>query len=184
MNAGMNTSAAMPVKHSRHRFVDIVMGLVILVLGGGITVLGIKNSTLAKQMGLLTDNQGANSSQVTMLTTENSGLKATNDALSKDNADLLSQLGIFVSSRLSGEEQLDISGTLMLGGNGTSTATTPYILKTSKGIMLTLKNSRAANVDSVLKPLMNQEVKLRVTHVVNGGKDLTILAINDTPIAP
>ncbi|MFH1246155.1 MAG: hypothetical protein V1489_00035 [Candidatus Liptonbacteria bacterium] len=161
----------------KHRLVDIVMGLLILVLAATATAFFIQNMNLTKQGTIFQTDRDAALSSASDLRQQLEKIRGDMDVLRADNRDLTEQMSIFASTQASGVEQIDVQGMLV----GPATASGLFTLQTSKGIMLSLKNSRDANVSKLLEPYLNKVLAITGMHAV-GSKEITITAINGTEV--
>lgn len=124
-------------------------------------------------------------------------------ALQDQNNDLNSQLSLFLPLKITTSSvpgatpsstptivtavtPVTLKGILTYSG-ATSTPKNTYILTTSKGIMVTVKNSKDTKADAALKPLIGTQVQL--TGIQTAGlREITVTEVNGapltTPVAP
>lgn len=176
---GVTASDRPLARKSGHRMIDLVMGVSIFILGMAATWFAINNSNLDSALGLAESEHETVVNEAASLRTNNQALQAENVALAEERDDLASQLGVLVSTRTSGEEAVSIKGILGVAGDKA-----PYTLRASSGLVVTLKNSRTAGLEAMLKDSLGELVQIEGTHVV-GSKDITVLTVNGfEPAAP
>ncbi len=159
-----------------HRFVDLLMGFLILVLGFTAASFFVKNSNLSKALGFAQSDKETVVNESASLRTHNQTLQTENEALQQDRDDLASQLGILVSTRTSGEEPVSVKG--LLGVTGDKAL---YTLRTSAGLLVTLKNSRDPAVEPALKQFLGTSISVTGTHQV-GSKDIIVMMVNGAEV--
>ncbi len=148
------------------------------LLGGNIYFF-LQNSGLNSKLSTLSSGSSSFQTQVASLSADKKTLTDQVDSLNKTLADLNSQLAVFAVSSGSSTAAVpfDVSGTL--GGGGKSL----YSLTTSKNIVLTVKNSKDADVEATLKTLLGSNVRLGGTHQ-DGSSQLTVTTVNGQAIQP
>jgi len=166
-----------PVKKGG-KIVTIALGVVSVILLGGNVYFYFQNNGLRSQV-VTPGAAGPDSAvaqqaaQITSLTADKDNLTQQISSFNKTIADLTSQLSIFEPASTSSitSVSFDVSG--ILGGGGKVL----YSLTTSKNIVLTVKNSKDADIEAVLKLLTGKQIELAGTHQP-GSVQLTVATIN------
>lgn len=115
-------------------------------------------------------------SQITSLTSNVTGLGTELDNLKKENQAVALELSFFAAP--TGATQTNFSNL-----KGTLGGKNIYTIKTARGSVLTIKNSKDAAVINALKPLLGQEATLSGSYIP-GSRELTVSNVNGTDIAP
>lgn len=152
----------------------IVMGVIIVgLLAAGVILYKINDDLGTQAVSLKSENDTLSANFASIQKNVND-LNGQNGDLKTQNGDLNSQLSLFVlppgSTSTSG--QITLKGTL---GGGAGRAL--YTLTTSKGITVTIKNSKSPKVDPILKTYLGTVVELTGTYTV-GTKEMTASEIN------
>lgn len=173
MNAVVNPRPGMKLSLG-HRIAHAVMGLAILALGAGGTWLFLKNTDLVKQLDMAVSSREQLAAELGGLKTRQAELQAQTEDLRSENKGLRQALGIFVApiGTTGVVQEMTVEGMLASG-----VGTAPYTLKMPAGVTLTLKNSRDAAVEQVLKPLVGANISILGRHTL-GSKDITVLRVN------
>ena len=169
-------STKLPASHKKFKIIIYVaFGIVIVGLLGLIIFLYQDNSKLKNQVVTSSSQQGDLEAQVQSLTktintlqTEASTLKSENESLKSEVFDLENQILLFSPSTSSLDIQL--SGKILLDKN-------QYVLKTSKDIIVSIKNVKDEKVKEVLSSIVNTEVKVEGQRTP-GLREITIKSID------
>jgi cell division protein FtsB len=164
-----------PDTHKKFKIIIyVVFGIVIVGLLGLIIFLYQDNSKLKNQVITSNSQQGDLEAQVQSLTktintlqTEISALKSENESLKNGIFDLENQVLLFSPSTSSLDIQL--SGKILLDKN-------QYVLKTSKDIIVSIKNAKDEKVREILSSIVNTEVKVEGQRTL-GLREITIKSI-------
>ncbi len=173
--AAFDASGTESGKKSSHGMTALVIILIVVIAGllvaGG--VLYKKNSDLAIQLSSSSGGGAAAAdAQIKTLTGNVNDLTAKTASLIADNEDLKSQLAfLFSATAKAGDEvTLTLRGALATSSKG-------FILMTSQGVAITVKNSKDATVAAGLTPLAGTTISLTGTHVM-GTNTMTVTAVN------
>ena len=185
--------SGMPKEASTHKSVlPLVIGGIVVV---GLLGLSIKfyldSSTLNAQIISLTTQSKSLSVQLAALTKKNTDLTTQLTAFTAENADLNMQLALYAIPMASPKanstasstgvslipQPVDITfkGTLGSGGKAF------YAVTSSKGLVVSVKNSKDTKVDAVLKPLLGTIVQIMGTHFP-GSPEIIVKSVNGTSI--
>lgn len=96
--------------------------------------------------------------------------------LTEENKELSLGLSFFVPLQTPTTTAVTVRGALG-GGSGK----TPYTLTLNRGIILTLKNSRDAKIESLLRPFLGESVEVSGTYI-SGSRDVTVDVVNEVKI--
>ena len=165
------------IKNSPWRLVlTIAMAAVIIALAGIAVILYKNNLGLQKQIEDINISNGELGNTITSINQDFENSNREIVALKAENEDLEMQLSIFAILSTSTEPiPVTVKG-LLSGGDKTS-----YSITTTKGIIVYVKNSKEANVNSVLKPLLGTNIEIYGTHA-QGSRDITVTKINNQEI--
>jgi hypothetical protein len=181
---------AMPgrAKAGTGRWVTIVI-VVVLVLGlGGLSAyLFLKNSSLTSQLQAQ-GGQGQAASQnlaaqVQALNVSNTALTDQVASLTAENQELMMNLSLLAlpvgsSSSTAGGMPISVNGTLSAGlGKNT------YIITTSYGVKVSIRNSSVAAVAAALQPFLGTMVQVSGTYTP-GAPIMSVISINGTSVIP
>lgn len=164
------------------RLIMIALVVLMLIFAGGAGYLFYENSALSKQVTSLGGQSSGVTNQVAALDAQVKDLNASIKLLNEGNADLRTQLSFAAlpvgASASSTAETVSVKGTVAQKG-------TAYILTTSFGVPVYVRNATDANLVAMLKPLIASasEVTLTGSHVP-GSQYLTVESVNGASIKP
>ncbi len=172
---------SMQPSHKKFKIIFyVVIGLFILGLIGLSVFLYLDKNKIEKQLVTSNSQQGDFESQIKSLTQtinqtqqEVNNLKQQNNDLLNQNNDLKNQLLLFSQSTSSLEVILE--GDLLYEKN-------QYLLKTSAGLMVNIKNSKDKDVANVLNQFKNQKIKIKGMRTP-GLREITISEINNESLS-
>lgn len=167
---------------------------IVAIIALGVTApLLYMNGLSAKESVISLQSQlGAVQSQLISL--EGSGADATNQlsVLNSEKQDLLDELALFatpalisVASGTSTETvmQMPTSVAFRVKGTVTQDSRDVYYITTARNIVLTIKNSKDVNLDTALKPMVDQNVFASFSGVhAPLSKELTVESVNGTAV--
>lgn len=159
------------------KILPITLGVLSLALLGGDVYFFLQNGDLNSKLSSLGSGKTSSDSQITSLSAEKNNLTQQIDSLNKTVADLNNQLAIFAVPADSSSTPVSFSITGTLSGGGKLA----YSLTTNKNITLSIKNSKDADVETVLRPLVGGQVSLAGTHQP-GSNQLTVETVNGQPV--
>ncbi|MDO8664509.1 MAG: hypothetical protein Q7K44_03140 [Candidatus Liptonbacteria bacterium] len=159
------------------KILTISLGVVSIILLGGNVYFFLQNGGLRSNFDSLNNGKASSESQIASLTTDKKNLTDEVGSLSKIITDLNSQISIFAVPADSSSTTVSFDVVGMLGGGGKSL----YSLTTSKNIVLFVKNSKDADVESVLKSLTGKQVGIGGTHQPESTQ-LTVTTVNGQPV--
>lgn len=142
------------------KILPISLGVVSIILLGGNIYFFLQNGNLSSELASLNNVKASSESQATAFAADKKNLTDQVDSLNKTIADINSQILIFAAPTDSSSTPASFSVAGMLSGGGKSL----YSLTTNKNIVLWVKNSKDADVDTVLKSLLGTSIKLEGTH--------------------
>lgn len=168
------------------KILPIFLGVVSVILLGGNVYFFLENGDLRSKFDSLNSGKVSSENQTTSFESQAASLAADKktltdevDSLNKTIVDLNSQISIFAAPAENASAtsvSFDVSGTL--GGGGKFL----YSLTTSKNIVLFVKNSKDAKVNSALKPLLSTSVQLGGTHEAESNY-LTVETVNGQSVS-
>lgn len=186
MNIKSSTSAGTIVK--------IALGAIVVALAGLSGYFYWQNNDLASKIASLGGESAAVTSQIAgleaqvrLLTASNTALVAQADTLAGENAEIKNNLSFMVAPQASGagaststpasEETVSITGVI-------SQKKASYVLTTSYGVMVYVKNTTSTAVITALTPFVGSAnaVELTGTHIP-GSQYLTVTAVNGTSLS-
>lgn len=163
------------------KILPISLGVVSIILLGGNVYFFLQNGDIRSKFDSLNSGKVSSENQTTSFESQATSLAADKktltdevDSLNKTIVDLNSQISIFAAPAENASAtsvSFDVSGTL--GGGGKFL----YSLTTSKNIVLFVKNSKDAKVNSALKSLLSTSVQLGGTHEAESNY-LTVETVN------
>ncbi len=172
--------------------IKIAMGVIIVALAALAGYFYFQNTGLASKVASLGGDTAAVTSQISGLQAQVQALNASNtalvahaDSLTKENADLKNNLSFVGAPATAGgaaasgtlaEETVSVSGLI-------TQKKASYVLTTSYGVMVYVKNTTSTAVVAALTPLVGSSttVQLSGTHVP-GSQYLTVTAVNGTAL--
>lgn len=159
------------------KILPISLGVVSILLLGGNIYFFLQNSDLNSRLNSINSGKASSDNQATSLTADKKNLTDQIDSLNKTITDLNSQLSIFAvpADASSTTASFDVEGTL--GGGGKL----PYSITTSKNILLSVKNSKDVDVETVFKSLVGTRVSIVGTHQPESNQ-LTVTTVNGQPV--
>ena len=170
-------AASYSSRSSRSWILPGVLGVLFVVSAGAAAYFFLQTQGLKGEGGILPSPDGGSDQQVSALTSERDQLQGQIAALTDENKDLAAQLAIFATPAGATTTAFTLSGTLS-GGDKVS-----YVLTTARSVAFSVKNSKDAKVIAALKPVVGRTVELSGTYTP-GSKDLTVTAVNGTPVNP
>ena len=171
--------AVKPSRFNLKLVVIIVLGIFTLGFAGAGAWLYLENQDLTTRIASLEGSAGTSEARVTELQAQVTGLQSKASDLEAESKSAAFELSFFVvptgvtpgsSSTFS-----DLGGTL--GGGGTVL----YSFTTARGTALTIRNSKEANVDAALKPLLGTVFAISGAYTP-GSRMVTITAVKGAPI--
>ncbi len=163
------------------KVLPISLGVISIILLGGNVYFFLQNGDIRSKFDSLNSGKVSSENQTTSFESQATSLAADKktltdevDSLNKTIVDLNSQISIFAAPAENASAtsvSFDVSGTL--GGGGKFL----YSLTTSKNIVLFVKNSKDAKVNSALKSLLSTRVQLGGTHEAESNY-LTVETVN------
>ncbi len=181
------TASAAPKKKGIGLLLEI-LGIVLIVLLGAFSgYLFFKNSSLTSQLqaaqggGDQSAVQNA-ASQIQALNASNTALEAEVTSMTSANQDLMTNLSFFTppigTPASATSTPVSVSGTLSAGlGKNT------YLITTSYGVKVYVKNSADKGVAAALQPLLGTTVQLAGTYIP-GTPNVTVTNVNGLSTVP
>ncbi len=179
-----------PPKISGWKIADIIEAVIIVGLAALSGFLYFQNSALsAKVSG---QNAGAASqvsgltAQVQTLTASNADLKNKVASLTAESADMLTNLA-FLAVPVTGVQgssspaSVPTTGTATISGVLQNGARSSYVITTSYGVKVAVKNSSDANVRAALASLIGTTVQVTGTYL-QGSALITVTAVNGSAL--
>lgn len=162
------------------KLLPIILAVVSVALLGGNIYFFLKNGDLNSKLVTLSASSGNSaelSNQITSLANDKKTLTDQIDSFNKTITDLSNQISIFVPAATSSivSVPFEVSGVLSGGGK------LSYSLTTSRGIVLSVKNSKETDVEISLKQFVGAQVKLSGTHQP-GSVSLMVSSVNDQTV--
>jgi hypothetical protein len=154
-----------------------VMGLAIVGLLAATGYLYTQNSSLSGDISSRSLSNSDLSVQLSAAMQEKTNLATDVAKLKDEAADANSHFILLIDSGATSSPPVSISIRGTLKGDDK----TPYTLTTSKGLIVGLRNHRAANVASTLKPLAGTSVLISGT-AIPGSKEVLVQSVNGAPI--
>jgi hypothetical protein len=151
----------------------------IVLVAGIIALAAIAGSLYKNNLGLQKQlkeiNTSNNKLETSMVSLNQNlrGIDAELTALKIEKEELEAQLSIFAVLSTS-TEPLPVKIKGLLSGGDKSL----YSLTTDRGIVVYVKNSKEANVNAVLKPLVGTNIEISGTHLP-GSREITVTKINN-----
>ena len=182
----MNSASEYPPKGKGGKVMAIIEAVVVIGLAALSGFLYFQNSALSAKVnglgGQSTDvaSQISNlTAQVQAFTASNANLTAQITSLTAENTDLQMNLSFVAvppsNSSSTASTTAQVNGVLRGGGSAL------YVVTTSYGVKVYVKNSSDANVSAALAPLVGTTVQLSGTHIL-GSANLTVLNVNGTAL--
>ena len=165
--------------------IEILAVVLIVLLGALAGYLFFQNSGLKSQIQAQGNgNQSAEQAsvaQVQALNASNTALTAQIQTLTSENQDLTTNLSFFVipagSASPVASTSISLSGVLSAGlGKNT------YIITTSAGVKVSVKNSSDSAVAATLQPLLGNTIQASGTYIP-GTANITIATVNGSPVS-
>ncbi len=130
----------------------------------------------AKILELQTRNSEL-ANNVASITQTNTELTAKTSGFETENKDLSAHLSFFIlpaGAKATTELSVALAGTLKFERG-------VYVLTTSRGLNASIKNSKDARVEAVLKPLVGSAITIAGTHL-GTSKEITLTTVNNQPL--
>lgn len=175
VSLGASIAAKTP---DRGKLPMIVMIVLALLLGSAAAYFYMQTSDLQVRVSSLSAESETARTQAGALAKERDSLIGRMASLSSESRDLAVNLSFFVApGGAEGQQAVAFGGTLGSGDKGI------YTVKTARGVVVSIKNSRDALVEKALKPLVGTMVQISGTHTA-GSREVTVLAVNGASVLP
>ena len=174
-------------KKSKFALVPTIAIVVAVIFAGIAVYLYMTNSALTQKAGVVSTESQSVTSQITSLQTQVQALTASTTVLASEantltaqNADLQTNLSFFTvlpgTAATSGP--ITVSGTVS-GGKPA------YVITTSYGVKVSIKNSADAGVHAALQPLLGTTTSVQVSGIyVPGLASVAVLTVNGNSVLP
>ncbi len=157
----------------------LVWGVVAVAFLGAAVFFYLQNNDVRAQLDAITQESTSFKTQLASLTESKDSLTNQVVALNQTITDLNNQLSIFATPLNASTSEAPFSLAGKIGGGEKLL----YTLTTNKDIVVYIKNSKDANVDAALKPLLGNQVRISGTHLA-GSNYLMVTQINGQFIEP
>jgi hypothetical protein len=177
---GITAGLAMNAKSAHASRVPLIVVTILLL---GVSTIAVffymKMGSLRAQIDTAGVQGGTAQSKLAGLTKERDTLMNQAEVTSAENKDLMAHLSLFVvSGGATGDQAISLSGTLIAPNSKGL-----FTLKTSRGAVATIKNSKDGLVDKTLRPLEGKSVQISGMHSA-GSSEITVLTVNGASVQP